>query len=87
MFIPTETLKSICHLLPYIPSSQKEAFLEDYYSHVKNTYVARKQQDSGFSPHDFLNHPIDFDYEYISIKARKPTWIMLIEFFPNKLSC
>lgn len=68
----TETLKSICHLLPYIPGSEKSAFLEDYYSHVKNTYVARKQHDSGRSRDDFVNYPIDFDYECIYIKARKP---------------
>lgn len=60
-----EILKSICHFLPYIPKEEQEAFLEDYYDHVNNTYISRKAAIG--SSRLFV-----LDYECLVVTATKP---------------
>jgi SAM-dependent methyltransferase len=60
-----EILKSICHFLPYIPKDEQQSFLEDYYDHVNNTYIARKAAIGS-------NRLYVLDYECIVVTASKP---------------
>lgn len=62
-FVTIEELKSICHFLPYIPQEEQAFFLEDYYDHVKNTYVATQRSDQEESI---------LRYEYMLVQVKKP---------------
>lgn len=62
--LPAEELKSICHFLPYIPRDEQQLFLEDYYDHVRNTYMGR--QESGESESAVLT------YDYLLVQVKKP---------------
>lgn len=62
---PPEELKSICHFLPYIPEEEQTLFLQDYYEHVKNTYAARQKSSD--------RDPVVLSYEYLLIRANKPS--------------
>lgn len=72
-FFPSDEITSVCHLLPYIPETERQAFLDDLFVIIDNKYITAQidEDEEGENKNVRQYREVTLYYDYLTIVAAK----------------